>query len=80
MENQGFIEQVVKRKNGTKQLVIKISAVLILLMVPVIAAVLTVATGIAYIMWVGLFVFLGGIYGVWYTFSCQKVEYEYSVT
>ena len=31
---EGFNEQVVKRKNGTKQLVIKIIAVLILISVP----------------------------------------------
>ena len=79
MENQGFNEQVVKRKNGTKQLVIKIIAVMLLVMVPVVAAILAVNLGIAYIMWVGFFVFIGGIYGVWYTFSCQKVEFEYSV-
>ena len=79
MENQGFNEQVVKRKNGTKQLVIKIVAVMILIMVPFIAAALAIATHIQYIMIVGGFVFLGGIYVIWYVFSCQKVEFEYSV-
>ena len=76
---EGFNEQVVKRKNGTKQLVIKIIAVLILISVPFIAAALAIATKIQYIMIVGGFVFLGGIYVVWYVFSCQKVEFEYSV-
>ena len=47
MENQGFNEQVVKRKNGTKQLVIKIIAVMLLVMVPVVAAILAVNLGIA---------------------------------
>lgn len=76
---EGFNEQVVKRQNGTKQLVIKIVAVMILVLIPFIAAALAIATHIQYIMIVGGFVFLFGIYGVWYTFSCQKVEYEYSV-
>lgn len=76
---EGFNEQVVKRKNGTKQMVIKIIAVLILILVPFIAAALAIATKIQYIMIVGGFVFLGGIYVVWYVFSCQKVEFEYSV-
>ena len=79
MEIQGFNEQVVKRKNGTKQLVIKIVAVLILVMVPFIAAAIAIATETQYVFVVGGFVFLGGIYAVWYTFSCQKVEFEYSV-
>ena len=41
---EGFNEQVVKRKNGTKQLVIKSIAVLILISVPFIAAALAIAT------------------------------------
>lgn len=79
MENEGFNEQVVKRKNGAKQLIIKIIAVVILLMIPFIAAAIALATRIQYIMIVGGFVFLFGIYFVWLTFSYQKVEFEYSV-
>ena len=79
MENQVFNEQVVKRQNGSKQLMIKIIAVVILLMVPFIAAALAIITQMQYIFVVGGFVFLFGIYFVWLTFSYQKVEFEYSV-
>lgn len=76
---EGFIEQVVKRKNGSKQLFIKIISIVILVSIPFIAAALAIALQIQYIMFIGLFLTLGGIYAVWYVFSCQKVEYEYSV-
>lgn len=75
----GFNEQVVKRVNKPKQLVIKIVAVLIVVMLPFIAAGIAILTGVQYIFVVGLFLTLAGIYGVWYVFSLQKVEFEYSV-
>lgn len=76
---EGFNEQVVKRVNKPKQLIIKIASILILLMIPVIFAAIAILTQIQYFMIIGGFLFLGGIYGVWYVFSCQKVEFEYSV-
>ncbi len=76
---EGFNEQVVKRVNGPKQLIIKIIAVFILIMIPLLFAGLAIITRIQYLVIVGGFLFLGGIYVVWYVFSCQKVEYEYSV-
>ncbi len=75
---EGFNEQVVKRKNGIKQLTIKIIAVVLLFAVPGICFVLGMIVT-PYIMMIGFFLFLGGIYGVWYTFTCQKIEYEYSI-
>ena len=75
----GFNEQVVKRVNKPKQLIIKIVAVTIEVMLPFIAAAIAIITGVQYIFVVGLFLTLAGIYGVWYVFSQQKVEYEYSV-
>ncbi|HCA05198.1 MAG TPA: hypothetical protein DEO32_04795 [Ruminococcaceae bacterium] len=75
---EGFNEQVVKRKNKTKQLVIKILAVFLLIAIPGICFVIGL-TVTPYMMMVGLFIFLGGIYGVWYTFTSLNVEYEYSV-
>lgn len=75
---EGFNEQVVKRKNKSKQLIIKIIAVLLLILIPGICVYLgQVLT--PYMMMIGLFLFLGGIYGVWYTFTSLNVEYEYSV-
>ena len=35
---------------------------------------------IAYLIYVAFFVFVGGIYVVWYVFSIQKVDFEYSVS
>ncbi len=74
----GFIEQVVKRVNKPKNLIIKILSVLILFLVPVICTILAYRVT-PYLIYVGFFLFLIGIYIVWYVFSCQRVEYEYSV-
>ncbi|MBQ2442698.1 MAG: hypothetical protein II498_05080, partial [Ruminococcus sp.] len=76
---EGFNEQVVKRVNKAKQLVIKIISVVVLIMIPFIGAGLAIMTHIQYIFMISIFLFMGGIYGVWYVFSQQKVEYEYSV-
>lgn len=75
---EGFNEQVVKRKNGSKQVVIKLLALFLLFAVPAIFVLLG-AVITPYLMMVGFFLFLGGIYAVWYTFTSQRVEYEYSV-
>lgn len=77
---EGFIEQVVKRVNKPKQLIIKIVAVLLLITVPLGVALLAPVVGIPYLIYVGFFIFIGGIYAVWYVFSQQKVDFEYSVT
>lgn len=75
---EGFIEQVVKRQNKAKQLYIKILSVVLLIVVPL-SCVLLASVITAYLVYIGLFLFIIGIYVVWYVFSCQKVEYEYSV-
>lgn len=77
---EGFNEQVVKRANKPKNMIIKILSVLILIMIPIIFSVLTVITAIAYMFYVGLFLFIGGIYIVWYIITSQRVEFEYSVS
>ena len=71
----GFNEQVVKRVNKPKQLIIKIVAVLIVVMLPFIAAGIAILTGVQYIFVVGLFLTLGGIYGVWYVFSQKESRF-----
>ncbi len=74
-----FNEQVVRRANKPKNLIIKIVAVLLLILVP--ATIFALAFVItAYLVYVAFFVFLGGIYAVWYVFSIQKVDFEYSVS
>lgn len=75
---EGFNEQVVKRVNKPINYIIKVLAVLLLFAVPIMCIMLAYVIT-AYLIYVGLFLFMGGIYAVWYVFSCQKVEYEYSV-
>ena len=77
--NDGFNEQVVKRVNKPRQLIIKIFSVLVVVMLPFAAAGVAIMTQVQYIFVAGLFLTLGGIYGVWYVFSQQKVEFEYAV-
>ena len=75
---EGFIEQVVKREKSGKTLAIKILAVVLLFIIPL--TVIYIARFINfYLVLVGFFLFIGGIYVVWWVFSQQKVEYEYSV-
>ena len=74
-----FNEQVVRRAKKPKNLIIKIVAVLLLILVP--ATIFALAFVItAYLVYVAFFVFLGGIYAVWYVLSIQKVDFEYSVS
>ena len=75
---EGFIEQVVKRQNKAKQLYIKIIAVFLLFAVPISCTLLAYVIT-AYLVYIGLFLFIIGVYAVWYVFSSQKVEYEYSI-
>ena len=75
---EGFNEQVVKRVNKPKNLIIKILSVLILIMIPIVFSVLAFVVT-AYMFYIGLFLFMGGIYVVWYIFTSQRVEFEYSV-
>lgn len=75
-----FNEQVVKRVNRTQSLVIKIIAVFLLIAVPAFCIFLAPVIKVMYMYYIAFFLFVGGIYAVWYVFSCQKVEYEYSIT
>ncbi len=74
---EGFIEQVVKRDKTAKNLAIKIIAVALLVLIPLTFVFL--ARFIPYLGLVGFFLFLGGLYIVWYVFSSQRVEFEYSI-
>lgn len=73
-----FNEQIVKRAKKPKQLLIKILAVVLLFTVPALCIALAYVIT-PYMIYVGLFIFIAGIYIVWYVFNTQKVEYEYSV-
>ena len=72
-----YNEQVVKRDKTSKTLLIKIAAVVLLFLIP--AFFILMARFVPYLAMVGFFLFIGGIYIVWWVFSQQKVEYEYSV-
>lgn len=74
-----FNEQIVKRQNKTKQLVIKILAVTLTILIPAICVLIAPLTNF-YIAIVGFFLLLGGIYACWYTITSQSVEFEYAIT
>ena len=76
---EGFIEQVVKRANKPKNLIIKILSIILIITVPLVCCMLAYVIT-PYMIYVGLFLFIAGIYIVWYAFTSQKVEYEYSVS
>ena len=72
---EGFNEQVVKRANKPKNLIIKIISVLILILIPIVFSMLAFAVT-AYMFYIGLFLFMGGIYVVWYIITSQRVVFE----
>lgn len=74
-----FNEQVVKRAKKPKNLIAKVVAVALLLLVPSICVMLVPILKITYLFFVAFFIFVAGIYVVWYVFSIQKVDFEYSV-
>lgn len=74
---EGFNEQVVKRDKTAKNLAIKILAVVLLFVIPLTFVLLARVISF-YLALVGFFLFVGGIYIVWWVFSQQKVEYEYA--
>lgn len=73
----GFNEQVVKRKTKAKNIIIKIISVLLLFLVPIVCCILALAIQLTYLIYIGFFLFIAGIYLVWYVFTIQKVEFEY---
>lgn len=75
-----FNEQLVKRAKKPKEYIIKIVAVLLLITIPLLCALLAIPLKLGYLIYVAFFLFVGGIYAVWYVFGQQKVEYEYSVS
>lgn len=75
---EGFNEQVVKRATKPKNILIKILSIVILISIPIIFSLLAFMVT-AYMFYIGLFLFMGGIYVVWYIFTSQRVDFEYSV-
>ncbi len=73
-----FIEQVIKRKRNAKSIAVIVLVLSLLVLIPVFCFVLAFIM-IPYFAYVGLFVFIIGIYLAWYFITGQRVEYEYSV-
>lgn len=75
-----FNEQVVKRKTNAKKIAIIIITLALLVLVPFTCCALAVlGLVIPYMIYVGLFIFIIGIYVAWYVITSQRVEFEYSV-
>ena len=68
-----FNEQLVKRVKKPKQLIIKILSVALLITIPALCIALAYPLNLAYLIYVAFFIFLIGIYIVWYVFSIQRV-------
>lgn len=75
---EGFNEQVVKRATKLRNILIKVLSVVLLITVPIVCIILGYVIT-PYMVYVGLFLFMGGIYIVWYVFTSQRVEFEYSI-
>ncbi len=73
-----FIEQVVKRKRNARTTAIIIATIALLILVPLTCSVLAYYIT-AYLIYVGLFIFIIGIYIAWYVITSLRVEFEYSV-
>ncbi|MCH5299875.1 MAG: hypothetical protein J1E56_01035 [Ruminococcus sp.] len=73
-----FIEQVIKRKRNVKSIAIIVLVLSLLILAPVICCLLAFVIT-PYFVYIGLFVFIIGIYLAWYFITGQRIEYEYSV-
>lgn len=75
-----FNEQIVKRKRTAKSIAIIVATITLLFLVPFSCCALAVlGLVIPYMIYVGLFIFIIGIYLAWYIITSQRVEFEYSV-
>lgn len=78
--NDVFIEQLVKKKRGIKDNIVFAVVIALVILIPVLFTVLAVSQVIiAYFVYIALFVFVFGVWLIWYIRSHQNVEYEYQV-
>lgn len=73
-----FIEQVVKRKRNARSVAIIVLVIGLLILLPVICCLLAYVIT-PYFIYIGLFIFVIGIYLAWFFITGQRVEFEYSV-
>lgn len=75
-----FIEHMVKRKRRLKDRIIFIAVILMEILIPITFFVLALNRVIlAYFVYIALFLFLFGIWFIWYVRSHQNVEFEYQL-
>lgn len=73
-----FIEQVIKRERTARSVAIIVLVISLLILVPVTCGVLAFIIT-PYLLYVGLFIFMIGIYLAWFFITGQRIEFEYSV-
>lgn len=77
MDNQ-LVEQVVPKHKGARYGINVALIILGALAIPGIFIALAYITGVAYLIYIGLFAFLFCLYGVWFFITSLRVEFEYS--
>lgn len=78
--NDIFMEQLVKRKRTAKDNVIFIATIALVVLTPIVMCTLAVNKVLsAYFVYISLFVFIGGIWLIWFVRSSQNVEFEYQM-
>ena len=77
MDSQ-LIEQVVPKHKGAKYRLNIFLVILGAVAIPGFFVALAYITGIAYLIYIGLFCLMFCLYGVWYFVTSLRVEYEYS--
>lgn len=78
--NDIFIEQLVKKKRTIKDRVLFIAVILMVILIPVTFGTLALKQIImGYFFWIAFFLFVFGIWFIWFFRSHQNVEFEYQV-
>lgn len=73
-----MVEQVVKRKKGSKDFFKKVLTIAVILLLLLTCYVLGMLVNF-YFLTIALFILIGSTYVVWYIFTSLNVEYEYSI-
>ena len=77
MDSQ-LIEQVVPKHKGAKYRLNIFLIILGAVAIPGVFVALAYITGIAYLVYIGLFALMFCLYGVWYFVTSMRVDYEYA--
>jgi len=78
--NDIFIEQLVKKKRTVKERVLFIAVIILVIVIPALIIFLAANKLIsAYFIMIALFIFLFGVWYIWFFRSHQNIEFEYQV-